>query len=145
MAILQVKLEETVNLNGKSRGSSTTTVVDGITRVYHEIINPVAERRIFTFGTAGTGDAAGNFISSDVEYLRVTNIGDTNNCTIRVVGTSESYVADLQPTASYILFNDQMDAFTGATAATDTIALADIEYVTASGNTEVEVFVAASE
>lgn len=147
MPILQVKIEESVNINGKTRGSSITKVVEDIDRVYHEILYPTAtsEQTIFTFGTPA--NAAGAFSSSAVEYLRITNINPSSaTSTLRVVGVDdEAYVVTLDQNESFVLHNNQIDALTGTGASSDTISATGIDHITAKGNALIEIFVAATE
>lgn len=145
MATLQVTIEESVNINGKTRGSSITKTIPDISRVYHQVLNPVSEQTIFTFGSPA--NAAGSFNSADVEFLRITNINESAaTSTLRIVGlVDEAYVVKLNQNDSFVLFDNQIDALTGASAGTDVISATGIDYITASGNAEIEIFVAASE
>ncbi len=145
MPILQVKIEESVNINGKTRGSSITKVIEDIDRVYHQILAPLTEQTVFTFGTAA--NSAGTFASGAVEYLRITNINPSSaTATLRVVGVDdEAYVVKLDQNESFVLNNNQVDALTGTGAASDAISATGIDHITASGTAVIEIFAAATD
>jgi|DEB0MinimDraft_10_1074344.scaffolds.fasta_scaffold28474_4 hypothetical protein len=143
MSTLLVKIEESVSINGKTRGSSISNEIANVDRVYHQVLNPgTVESRVVSFG-ATAGYAAGEMISGDLRYLRITNINSSAAMSLlRVVGTDEAYAVELNQNESFVLFNDTLDAFTGATAATASIGATAAAYITASGNAIIEVFAA---
>ena len=143
MSTLLVKIEESVSINGKTRGSSISKEIADVDRVYHQVLNPgIVESTVVSFGATG-GYAAGEMVSGDLRYLRITNINSSDvKSTLRVVGTDEAYAVELNQDESFVLFNDTLDAFTGATAATASIGATAAAYITASGNALIEVFAA---
>lgn len=141
MSTLLVKIEESVSINGKTRGSSITNEVLNVDRVYHQVLSPgIVESTVVSFG-ATAGYAAGEMISGDLRYLRITNINESAATSqLRIVGTDEAYAVEINQNESFVLFNDTLDAFTGATAATASIGATGAAYITASGDALIEVF-----
>lgn len=141
MATLTVTIKEELILNGSERGSENTATLSSVTEMMERIIDiPTAsEATLVEYGAATGG---GTFIDDTTQYLRVTNIDDTNFVTLRVLGTSEEYFVKIPARGSFVLFNDEMDAnATGSQA----VSLADIESIKAQADTasvQLEVFVA---
>jgi hypothetical protein len=75
-APLKVTINESIKLNGREQGSVNTISIPNIATVSKRIIDiPTSEVTIASFGTAV---GAGTFIESDVKYIRITNLDDTN-------------------------------------------------------------------
>lgn len=73
---LNVTISESITLNGKNQGGATSMSVSSITEVYKRIIDvPVSEVVIASMSTAVS---SGTFVESDVRYIRITNLDDTN-------------------------------------------------------------------
>ena len=141
MATLTVTIKEELILNGTERGSENTATLSSVTESLHRIIDiPTASEATLVEYGAATGGST--FIDDTTQYLRVTNIDDTNFVTLRVLGTSEEYFVKVPARGSFVLFNDEMDAnATGSQA----VSLADIESIKAQADTasvQLEVFVA---
>jgi len=141
MATLTVTIKEELILNGAEHGSENTATLSSVTESLHRIIDiPTASEATLVEYGAATGGST--FIDDTTQYLRVTNIDDTNFVTLRVLGTSEEYFVKVPARGSFVLFNDEMDAnATGSQA----VSLADIESIKAQADTasvQLEVFVA---
>jgi hypothetical protein len=141
MATLTVTIKEELILNGAEHGSENTATLSSVTESFHRIIDiPTASEATLVEYGAATGGST--FIDDTTQYLRVTNIDDTNFVTLRVLGTSEEYFVKVPARGSFVLFNDEMDAnATGSQA----VSLADIESIKAQADTasvQLEVFVA---
>ena len=106
-APLNVTIREQITMNGTDYG--------GITRYSVANISEISRRLITTNGTASTeiirfqpSASAGQFINTDVRYLRITNLDDTNFATLRFQGSaSTDYSFRLDPTGSHLLMTTQ--------------------------------------
>ena len=106
-AALNVTIREQITMNGTDYG--------GITRYSVSNISEISRRIITTNGTASTeiirfqpSASAGQFINTDVRYLRITNLDDTNFATLRFQGSaSTDYSFRLDPTGSHLLMTTQ--------------------------------------
>tara|TARA_R100001510_G_scaffold57135_1_gene64273 strand:+ start:4672 stop:5100 length:429 start_codon:yes stop_codon:yes gene_type:complete len=141
MATLTVTIKEELVLNGAERGSENVISISSVTEMIERIIDvPTATETTLVEYGAVTGGS--KFIDDTTQYLRITNIDDTNFATLRVLGTSEEYFVKIPASGSFILFNDEMDAnATGSQSA----SLADIESIKAQADTasvQLELFVA---
>lgn len=141
MATLTVTIKEELILNGAEHGSENVISISSVTESLHRIIDvPTAtETTLVEYGSATGGST---FIDNSMQYLRITNLDDTNFATLRVLGTSEEYFVRVDAGGSFMLFNDEMDAnATGSQA----VALGNIESIKAQADTasvQLEVFVA---
>ena len=79
-ATLTVTLTEAISLNGKDQGATSTFTVASINEIYKHIVT--ATTTATTFLKFGSAASAGTLIRSDVSYLRLTNLDDTNFVTV---------------------------------------------------------------
>lgn len=141
MATLTVTITEAVTLNGASRGS-TNTHTETVTQIDHRIVSCLhsAEQTVLLFDSAV---AAGTIKDGTLDYLRLTNLDNTNFVTVRIRGNNEEYFVKLEAGDSFILNNQSMDANAAGGAS---VSLANIDSVAIQADTatcDVEVFAAA--
>ena len=149
-ARLNVIIREQVTVNGTDYGGTTTYAAGGITEVSRRIIT--------THGTASTevlrfwpSASAGQFINTDVRYVRITNLDDANYVTLRFTGSgSTDYAFRLDPTGSHVIMTPQpsaSDHMSGVTNYADIsgVTLTDLRAIGAIANSasvNLELFVA---
>ena len=143
MATLTVNITETITLNGKERGGTNITDINGVSYIDHRIlsVSHSAEQSLVLFDTAV---AAGQLADSSVDYLRITNLDSTNFITLRFTSADDEYFVKLSAGDSFVLFETVMDTDDDAGAATASLANIDsIKAVANSASCNVELFVAA--
>ena len=109
MAVLKVTISEELVINGNDLGTQNVFTDSNIT---------FADRRVMTLNTAfsiiiarfGNKLSAGTYQDGQVEYLRITNLDDTNGVVLDIQGDDEQYFVELEPLCSFILSNNIMDA-----------------------------------
>ena len=75
-ATMRVSITESITLNGKNQGSTNTMSIASIATISRRIVDiPTSE---VTIASMSTAVAAGTFVESDVRYIRITNLDDTN-------------------------------------------------------------------
>lgn len=141
MATLTVTITEAVTLNGASRGS-TNTHTESITQIDHRIVTCLhsAEQTVVLFDSAV---AAGTIKDATLDYLRLTNLDNTNFVNVRVRGNNEEYFVKLEAGDSFILNNSVMDANASGGAS---VSLANIDSIGIQADTascDVEIFAGA--
>jgi hypothetical protein len=138
---LTVSITESVTLNGVDQGGSHTLTVSDVKETDRRIVNvDTTEVDIIGFGT---GNAQGQFERTEVKYIRITNLDDTNYLTLGIskTGADTAYLK-LEAGKSAIFGNDdlEVDAAGGASSAfveADSIsgkangAAVDVEYFVA--------------
>ena len=144
---MTVTITESITLNGKNQGGTQTLSIPSIATVSRRIIDvPASEVEILAMSTAV---AAGTFIESDVLYIRITNLDDTNHVTLLFKNENNNEFAVKLDKAQTFIYNgdlsggvvDTMDADSSALS----VSLGDLVNVTATADTaacDVEVFVA---
>ena len=137
-APLNVTIREQITMNGTDYG--------GITRYTVNNISEISRRLVTTNGTSSTevirfqpSASAGQFINTDVRYLRITNLDDTNFATLRFQGSaSTDYSFRLDPTGSFLLMTTQDSGSTNAGVTN----LRTIKVVASGSAVDLELFVA---
>jgi len=146
-ATMTVTVAEDITLSGSQQGSSNTFTIASINEVSKRIVTiPTSEKTIIAMSTAVSN---GTFIESDVRYIRITNLDDTNHVSLTFKDENNSEFAVKLDKGQSFIYNgdlsggvvDTMDA--GTTALT--LALSDLVDITALADTaavDLEVFVA---
>jgi len=144
---MTVTISESITLNGKNQGGTQTLSIPSIATVSRRIIDvPASEVEIIAMDTAV---AAGTFIESDVLYIRITNLDDTNHVTLTFKDEDNTEVALLLDKGQSFIYNGDLSGgvvntmHAGGSALT--VSLNDLVNVTATADTaacDVEVFVA---
>ena len=147
---MTVTISESITLNGKNQGGTQTLSIPSIATVSRRIVDvPNSEVEILAMSTAV---ASGTFIESDVLYIRITNLDDTNHVGLIFKNEdNDEFGVKLDKGQSFVYNGDlsggvvdTMDAQDGdADLAANTFA--DLVNITAYADTaacDVEVFVA---
>jgi len=114
-ATMQVVITEDINLDGQPRGGTTKFSVQSINEVSRRIVTVTTTSA--TFLTLGSAAGAGQFINTDMRYLRVTNLDKTNFVILGFKDTSaDTFYVKLEAGQSFILYNDDLEAFTNGSA-----------------------------
>ena len=146
-ATLTVTLTEALTLGGEAQGATNILSISSVTEVSKRIVNvPTSEVEIIAFSTT---PAAGTFVESDVRYIRITNLDDTNHVTLTFKNElGAEFAVKLDKGQSFIYNGDLsggvVDTF-DASASALTVALADLVNITALADTgacDLEIFVA---
>ena len=98
--------------------------------------------KILDLGTTAAS-APGTFLRSAVEYIRITNLDDTNGVAVILEDTGGDTAAVLVDADSTLMLTDtQVEAFTDGSAFSGWSNIDEIFLKAASANTQVEVVVA---
>lgn len=137
---MTVSISESITLNGKNQGGTNTLSIPSIAEVSKRIMTCLtSEVTLISFGAAV---APGTFIDSDVRYVRITNLDDTNYVILNIEGEgSTDFSIRLDAGASYVMagsFVDHIDISgaslenVSAIKGTANTAICDLEVVVAS-------------
>lgn len=110
-ADLTITITESVTLGNSDRGSTHTQTISDVTEFTNRIVNVgTSETDILGFGTA---NGQGSYVRTDVKYIRISNLDDTNYATIGVSDTSgDTYFVKLEAGQSFIVNNDDLETNT---------------------------------
>ena len=157
-ATMTVTISESITLNGKNQGGTTSLTVDSIAETYKRIITvPVSGSGTITLltttGDAGSAVESGKFIVGDMKYLRITNLNDTagEGVKLQIARDDDSDDTDdecawflLEEGKSFIL--NTLDAAAGDLDSPTLDAITDIRALNESGSVAVdlEIFIAST-
>ena len=86
---LKVTIREQINMGGTDFGAKTEFSLNNISEV--------SRRRMTTNGTGSTivirfmpSASAGQFINTDIRYVRITNLDNSNYATLRYIGSGST-------------------------------------------------------
>jgi hypothetical protein len=112
MADLQVTIQESIVLpNGNREQLSNTKIIPGINQVLRRtdtIATTFSESgiEILKFVNSEEQQTAGSFVKSDVKYIRITNLDQTNYGLIYLVNTNEESVIFKLEAGKSLMFGD---------------------------------------
>ena len=149
-ATLTVKIHESISLNGKDQGGTTSLSLSSINEISKRIVTvTTSEVEVIAMSTAAS---TGTYIEGDVRYMRFTNLDDTNHITLTFKNeNNDEFAVKLDKGQSFIYNGDisggvvdTMDAIDGTGL---TMSLGDLVNVTADADTascDMEIFIAST-
>ena len=149
-ATLTVKIHESISLNGKDQGATTSLSLSSINEISKRIVTvTTTEAEVVAMSTAAS---SGTFIEGDVKYMRFTNLDDTNHITLTFKNENDDEFAVKLDKGQSFIYNgdisggvvDTMDAIDGTGL---TISLGDLVNETADADTascDMEIFIAST-
>lgn len=144
-ATLTVTVTESISLNGKDQGATNSFTVSSINEVFKQIVTATTSQTAFLkFGSAAS---AGTLIRSDVSYMRITNLDDTNYVTLGLSDDSgdTAYVKIEKGQSVIVGGTDEGPEVEVSTSGAAWAAWSNVDTLTLQANTasvDVEVFVA---
>ncbi len=154
-ATLTVKLIESISLNGKDQGGTTSFTIASINEVYKRIITCPAnsETTLAHFHSSVADGTLAPLDIDDVRYIRVTNLDDTTSVTLSLqsdVGEDDSAADEsasllLEAKKSFMMGvpNDGIGiSDTDANLVTDLVDLESLVIFTGGAAIDVEIFIA---
>ena len=138
MANLTVTIKEELSLNGKEYGGSNTLDLT-VTEVDSRVVTITStEQTVLLFASAV---AAGTFKDAQLEYLRITHLGESGTVDLRISDSAQEYFVRLVAGGSFILTEDQLDAdATGSAEAMSLSQIDSIKAVSSIASTDIEIF-----
>ena len=145
---LKVTITESISLKGQEQGATSVLSIASINEVFKRIVTCTASATttLLTFNATVDG-AAGAIDLQDAQYMRITNLDDTNALELSVVGAATLYQVELAAGESHILGNPEAIMLSEADTSPSFGTMANLAsiQVNPGGNAiDVEVFVASS-
>lgn len=142
-AALTVTVTENLTLNGSNHGSTKQMTISGINEV---------SKRIMTSATTGTqiyagGSAVsyGTFTTSDVKYVRITNLDATNYIILHLEGNS--HYAQIRLDAGHVFILTRTSGVLDNNASVASFSAEDVTRIDAMANTaavDIEIMIASA-
>ena len=146
---LTVTIAEQIELHSRSFNTRNRITFPGISEISSRIVSTdgTGSTEIVRFAASAS---AGQFVNSDVRYVRITNLDDTKFATLRFTGASSTdYAFRLDPEGSHIIQATlpSGSANVGVTKYADIsgVTLTDLQAIAATANSasvDLELFVA---
>ena len=133
------KIIESITINGQQQQVFTTLSIPEVTDYSHRIMSvATTATTLLTFAAA---DAGGAVDKSRMQYVRLTNLDDTNNIqlTFSLTTDQDTYEVVIGPKKSHMLTHKQGDITTGGAA----VALEDLVDIKGTASTaacDLEIF-----
>jgi len=125
MADLTTTISESVIINGSTRGSSNSLTTANIVETFERVVSCThSQDTIIAVFDTHPYSAPGAIDRDNAKYIRVTNLDDTNEIELAVVGVATSYIVRLRAGASHILYNGD-DIIKGAGSTTIVFGVTD--------------------
>ena len=150
-ATMTVTISESITLNGKNQGGTTTKSISSIAEITKRILTiTTAESTVATFSAAVA--SAGHYVAAQVRYMRFTNKDDTNFITLTFRNQDNDEVAiKVDAGHSFILSGDNANGMTAIFNATQDAdaassanfgSLTNIQADADTGSVDLEMFIA---
>tara|TARA_R100000353_G_scaffold154477_1_gene113198 strand:+ start:110 stop:589 length:480 start_codon:yes stop_codon:yes gene_type:complete len=130
--------------DNRTHSQTVTKTFTGIDQLNKRVLNLPNTNQVKIIDLGGTAASApGTFLRSAVEYIRITNLDDTNGVAVILEDTGSDTAAILvDADASLLLTDTQIEAFTNGSAFSSFSDIDEIFLKAVSANTQVEVVVA---
>tara|TARA_A100000172_G_C3018148_1_gene102206 strand:- start:170 stop:649 length:480 start_codon:yes stop_codon:yes gene_type:complete len=130
--------------DNRTHSQTVTKTFSSIDQLNKRVLNLPNTNQVKIIDFGGTAASApGTFLRSAVEYIRITNLDDTNGVAVILEDTGADTAAILVDADSSLLLTDtQVEAFTNGSAFSGWSDIDEIFLKAASANTQVEIVVA---
>lgn len=140
-ATLTVTVNEDVKLNGQQVGSKVVQTISGINEASRRIFSvPTYETEILALSSSA---GAGTYVTANMQYIRITNLDDTNFVRLTFSSGSLNRYDMKLPAKRTAIFTSP--SISGSDAGASFGSFVDFDSLKASANTaavDVELFVA---
>jgi hypothetical protein len=140
-ATLTITVNEDVKLNGQQVGSKTVQTISGINEASRRIFSvPTYETEILALSSSA---GAGTYVTANMQYIRITNLDDTNFVRLTFSSGSLNRYDMKLPAKRTAIFTSP--SISGSDAGSSFGSFVDFDSMKASANTaavDVELFVA---
>lgn len=147
-ATLTVTLKEAINLNGTAYTQTVTTEDSGIGNVSKKLVTcPASNTTTLLTFSSNVYDSAGALDQENTAYIRVTNLDDTNELELAVVGAATLYQISLRAGESHVLGSPDALMLAEEDTSPSFGTMADVDSIQANPGAnaiDVEVFVASA-
>tara|TARA_Y100001963_G_C6552292_1_gene340408 strand:- start:16 stop:459 length:444 start_codon:yes stop_codon:yes gene_type:complete len=101
-------ITESISLNGNTYGNTVTKTTELSGNALQRIMSiDTSETNVLVFGAS---DEAGQVVGDNMEYLRITNLDDTNYIQLTFQTAAEHFSVKLDSGDSFVLMSNQMVA-----------------------------------
>lgn len=138
MATFTSQIFEILTLNGDNVGSSVTQTINGINYVDNRILN-VPTGSITTIFNMDGNPGAGTFVTSSIQYIRITNNSSQTPIKLIISSSTEAMSYLIATGSSYMMSTSKM---TGSTSGLLFDDIKSVKVQPSSSNASIEYYIA---
>ena len=145
-ASMTVTITESLILNGVNQGSTKKMTIAGINEVSKRIVTVLASTDSTQIYAGAAAASIGTFITSDVKYIRITNLDDTYPAVLSFSNGADHHAQFSLAAGQVFIVTDTSASFDN-NAAIHLFSGEDITQITAmgvGGTVDIEILVASS-
>ena len=145
-AALTVTVTENLTLNGSNHGSTKHMTITGINEVSKRIVTALASTDSTQIYAGAATTATGAFVTSNVKYIRITNLDDTYPVVLSFSNGADHHAQFSLAAGQIFIVTDTSGSFDN-NAAIHLFSGEDITQITAmgvGGTVDIEILVASS-
>lgn len=140
---LTVIIQENIELNQTTYGSRTELKLSKINEINQRVVTvPTTQTTIMS---ASSAVGAGTFLSSSIQYVRLTNLDNTNWIRLTFAsGSKNQYDVRLDPQKSFIFTNDAYSGSSSGATFNSFASFTNLKAVATGSASDLELFVAST-
>ena len=123
-ATLKITIKEEIILNNTDHGNENAVSISSINEISHRIVTLPSDNSTIALMDFSTVAGAGQFITGDVKYIRITNKDDTYGAYINLTGAAENAWIVVDAGKSLIISgaSSMLDAVASGTVSAPSVA-----------------------
>jgi hypothetical protein len=106
----KVTIREEQTINGVSSVNKIEYSIPSIKQVDRRLVTCPQTTSIDLFDIDNTSPGSGQFVSSSLKYVRVSNLDDTNPIALTLSGSEGTFTQNITANTSYVFANSSMTA-----------------------------------
>jgi hypothetical protein len=138
MADLIIQINEKITLDSTDRGVFTSQTISNINYIDNRILN-ISSGSTTTLFALGNGNGAGTFVTSSIQYARITNKSTTVPVKLIVSSSTEAMSYLISAGSSYTLSTSKM---TGSLSSLTFNDIVSIQAQPSGSSANIEYFIA---
>jgi hypothetical protein len=139
---LTVTVNEDIKLNGQQVGSKIVQTISGINEASRRILSvPTYETEILALSSSA---GAGTYVTADMQYIRISNLDDSNFVRLSFTSTSERYDVKLPAKRSAIFTSPSISGSADGASFGSFANFSSLVAIADTASVDLEIFVAST-
>jgi hypothetical protein len=114
-ATATVQIVESLTLGGVNRGATHTRTIDNISEADRRVLSVPSASEI-TVLSVGTANAQGTFVRTNIRYIRITNLDNTNFVRVSVQESHDTFDLKIPAGATFMVHTGDISANSSGSA-----------------------------
>lgn len=139
---LTVTVNEDIKLNGQQVGSKIVQTISGINEASRRILSvPTYETEILALSSSA---GAGTYVTADMQYIRISNLDDSNFVRLSFTSTAERYDVKLPAKRSAIFTSPSISGSADGASFGSFANFDSLKAIADTASVDLEIFVAST-